>query len=66
VPAVLNELLRAGKVNGEVLTVTGRTLAENMAGRESADREMITPYDAPLQEHAGFMVLSGNLLTSRS
>src|SRR5215217_7685732 len=62
VPAVLNELLRAGKINGEVLTVTGRTLAENIAGRESTDREMIAAHDAPLQEHAGFMVLSGNLL----
>jgi xylonate dehydratase len=61
VPAVLNELLRAGKLGGEVLTVTGRTLAENVAGRESTDREMITPYDKPLQEHAGFLVLSGNL-----
>jgi xylonate dehydratase len=61
VPAVLSELLQAGKLNGEVLTVTGRTLAENVAGRESTDREMITPYDAPLQEHAGFLVLSGNL-----
>src|SRR3954470_3402655 len=61
VPAMLNELLRAGKLDGEVLTVTGRTLAENIAGRESTDREMIAPYDAPLQERAGFLVLSGNL-----
>jgi dihydroxy-acid dehydratase len=61
VPAVLNELLRAGKLDGEVPTVTGRTLAENVAGRESTDREMITPHDAPLQERAGFQVISGNL-----
>src|SRR5215204_833259 len=61
VPAVLSELLRAGKLNGKVPTVTGRTLAENVAGRESTDREMITSYDAPLQERAGFLVLSGNL-----
>jgi xylonate dehydratase len=61
VPAVLNELLRAGKIDGDVMTVTGRTLAENIAGRESADREMIPPHDAPLQERAGFRVLSGNL-----
>jgi dihydroxy-acid dehydratase len=61
VPAVLGELLRAGKLDGEVLTVTGLTLAENIAGRESTDREMITPHDAPLQERAGFQVLSGNL-----
>src|ERR671912_316629 len=61
VPAVLSELLGAVRLNGEVMTVTGRTLAENVAGCESTDREMITPYDAPLQEHAGFQVLSGNL-----
>jgi len=61
VPAVLHELLRAGKLDGTVVTVTGRTLAENVAGRESADREMITPYEAPLKPAAGFLVLSGNL-----
>ena len=61
VPAVLNELLQAGKIDGDVLTVTGRTLSENVAGRESADREMIAAHDKPLQERAGFMVLSGNL-----
>ena len=43
------------------MTVTGRTLAESVAGRESMDREMITAYDEPLQERAGFRVLSGNL-----
>src|SRR3990170_3252411 len=48
VPAVLNELLGAGRIDGEATTVTGRTLAENVAGRESGDREMITPYDEPL------------------
>jgi xylonate dehydratase len=61
VPAVLWELLQAGKLNGEVLTVSGRTLAENVAGRESSDREVITPYDGPLKAQAGFLVLSGNL-----
>src|SRR3712207_7901708 len=61
VPAVLGELLRAGKLDGEVLTVTGRTLAENVAGRESTDKEMITTFDEPLRERAGFLVLSGNL-----
>jgi dihydroxy-acid dehydratase len=61
VPAVLSELLGAEKLNGEVPTVTGRALAENVAGRGSTDREMITTYGAPLQERAGFLVLSGNL-----
>src|SRR5215210_1538168 len=61
VPAVVDELLRAGKVDGKAMTVSGQTLAESVAGRESVDREMITAHDQPLQEKAGFRVLSGNL-----
>ncbi len=61
VPAVVHELLGAGKIDGEASTVTGRTLAENVAGRRSVDREMISSYDEPLQERAGFRVFSGNL-----
>jgi xylonate dehydratase len=61
VPAVVHELLQAGRIDGGALTVTGRTLAENVAGRESRDREMISAHDSPLQEHAGFRVFSGNL-----
>ena len=61
VPAVMWELLRAGRLNGECPTVTGRTVAENLVGRESPDREMIRPFDQPLAEKAGFLVLSGNL-----
>src|ERR687897_737117 len=61
VPAVLGELLRAGKIEGRAMTVTGRSLAESFAGRESTDREMIAAHDEPLQEKAGFRVLSGNL-----
>jgi dihydroxy-acid dehydratase len=58
---VVCELLRAGRIDGNVLTVTGRTLAENVVGRESVDREVITTFEKPLQEHAGFLVLKGNL-----
>jgi xylonate dehydratase len=61
VPAVVDELLRAGKVDGGAMTVTGRTLAESVAGRGSVDREMVAAYGEPLQEKAGFRVLSGNL-----
>ena len=61
VPAVLCELLRAGKIDGSALTITGRSLAQNIEGHESNDREMIAAYEAPLQERAGFLVLSGNL-----
>jgi xylonate dehydratase len=61
VPAVLTELLRVGKIDGQALTVTGKTLAENIQGRRSVDADVITSYEKPLQEKAGFLVLKGNL-----
>ena len=61
VPAALWELLQAGKLKGHVMTCTGSTLAHNLEGRESKDREMIRSFEAPLMEKAGFLVLSGNL-----
>ena len=61
VPAVLCELLKAGLIDGGSLTVTGKTLAENIVGSETHDREMIKTCDAPLLERAGFLVLKGNL-----
>jgi len=61
VPAAMWELLEAGKIDGGCLTCTGKSVAENLAGRESDDRDMIRPYADPLQDKAGFLVLSGNL-----
>ncbi|MFN6984857.1 MAG: IlvD/Edd family dehydratase, partial [Rhizobium oryzihabitans] len=60
-PAIMWELLKAGKLNGGCPTVTGKTMAENLEGRESTDRDVILPYDKPLKERAGFLVLKGNL-----
>jgi dihydroxy-acid dehydratase len=61
VPAVMWELLEAGKLDGAALTCTGRTQAENVEGCETTDREVIYPYSKPLKNRAGFLVLSGNL-----
>jgi dihydroxy-acid dehydratase len=61
VPAVMWELLQAGMLDGSPLTCTGRTQAENLQGREAVDREVILPFNQPLKERAGFLVLSGNL-----
>ena len=60
-PAVMGELLRAGKLHPDAATVNGRTIGENYAGTGSADRGVIRPYDDPLKEDAGFVVLKGNL-----
>ncbi|AVR95931.1 IlvD/Edd family dehydratase [Pseudoduganella armeniaca] len=61
VPAVMWQLHQAGKLRADRPTVTGRSMAANLQGRESADREMITPFAAPLKTQAGFFVLQGNL-----
>jgi dihydroxy-acid dehydratase len=61
VPAVLKELLKAGKLHGDVMTCTGRTLAENLEGVPDGDREVIRAYDKPMKERAGYVVLSGNI-----
>jgi dihydroxy-acid dehydratase len=64
VPAVLRELLAAGRLHGDVMTVTGRTLAENLATAPAVDGEVIRRYAEPLKENAGYVVLSGNLFDS--
>ena len=61
VPAILCELLKAGRIDGSAMTCTGASLAKAIEGRETRDREMIRPYDDPLMERAGFLVLKGNL-----
>jgi xylonate dehydratase len=61
VPAVLVELLAAGLIDGNCLTVTGKTLGENVAGMTTNNRDVITTCAAPLAERSGFLVLSGNL-----
>ena len=60
-PAVMGELLRAGKLHADAATVNGRTIGENYAGAGSADPDVIRPFDRPLKEDAGFVVLKGNL-----
>lgn len=61
VPAILHELLRAGRLHADRPTVSGRTLREELSNAETWDREMIRTLDQPLVLKAGFMVLSGNL-----
>ena len=60
-PAVMGELLRAGKLHSDAITVTGRTVGENYSEVRSADHDVIRPFDDPLKEDAGFVVLKGNL-----
>ena len=61
VPAILHELAVANRLDGTAKTVTGKTIGENIQGRESKDREMIRTVAEPMMERAGFLVLKGNL-----
>jgi dihydroxy-acid dehydratase len=61
VPAIMWELEQQGLLRSKRPTVTGKTMAENVVGKESADREMIRPFADPLKDKAGFMVMKGNL-----
>ncbi|CAM3689847.1 MULTISPECIES: dihydroxy-acid dehydratase [Paenibacillus] len=62
VSAVLNELLKKpGALHGDCITVTGKTLAENVAGCEIQDTDVIHPIDRPYSERGGLAVLYGNL-----
>ena len=60
-PAVMGELLRAGKLHAGAGTANGRTIGENYGEVRSADHSVIRPCDDPLKEDAGFIVLAGNL-----
>jgi xylonate dehydratase len=63
-PAVLNELMAAGRMHANALTINGKTVGENVRDAKIADTDVIRPYSQPLKQHAGFKVLSGNLFES--
>jgi len=58
-PVVMQELL--AKLHGDVLTVTGATLASNIDGVENFNPDVITPLPTPFKENGGIAVLRGNL-----
>lgn len=62
VSAIINEVLKKpGAIKGDCLTVSGKTLAENVAGAEILDKNVIRPLDNPHSERGGLAVLFGNL-----
>ena len=59
--ALMAELLKNNKLNGTVMTATGKTLSENIKGLDIKDEDVIRPFNKPLMERSGFVVLKGNL-----
>jgi dihydroxy-acid dehydratase len=63
VPVVLRHLLEAGLLDGDVLTVTGRTMAQSLAELDPPrpDGVVVHPLDAPVHPEGGIIVLRGSL-----
>lgn len=59
--AVMNELNKKGLINTDCMTVTGKTIGENIEGCINLDPEVIRPIDNPYSETGGIAVLKGNL-----
>ncbi|MDE2361869.1 MAG: dihydroxy-acid dehydratase family protein [Hyphomicrobiales bacterium] len=63
-PAVMNELMKKKLIHEDALTINGKTMGENCRGRETTDKDVITPVSKPMKKDAGFIVLKGNLFDS--
>lgn len=61
IPALMKQLLDAGKIDGSLMTVTGKTVAENVADAVVKNRDIIHDFDNAYSETGGLAVLVGNL-----
>ena len=64
VPAIMQELIKKNRLNTKVLTVTGKTLEENLNIKLDVNRDVIKEYDNPLSQNAGFIVMKSNFFSS--
>ncbi|MEK9776766.1 MAG: IlvD/Edd family dehydratase [Quisquiliibacterium sp.] len=64
VPAVMHELLKAGKLNPDAMNVSGRSIGECYGDTATSNQAVIRTFDKPLLPEAGFAVLTGNLFES--
>ena len=59
--AVMNELNKKGLINTDCITVTGKTVGENISGCVNLNHSVIRPIENPYSETGGIAVLRGNL-----
>ena len=64
VPVVMKELLNNNQIVGEAITVTGKSLKENLENIKKTENEVIKDFNKPLKENAGFLVLRSNFFDS--
>jgi dihydroxy-acid dehydratase len=61
IPAVMGELRQMGLLNGNCITVTGKTVAENLIGAKVLDAQVIRPWESPYAPAGGLAIIFGNL-----
>jgi dihydroxy-acid dehydratase len=63
IPAVMKELLKAGLLHGDCITITGKTVAENLADVPdlSPEQQVIQPVSSPIYAQGHLAILKGNL-----
>jgi dihydroxy-acid dehydratase len=64
IPAIMKELIKDKKLNTKALTVTGKTVEENLSFEFKVDRDVIKSYENPLSYNAGFIVMKSNFFSS--
>jgi dihydroxy-acid dehydratase len=63
-PAVMKELMKAGRIHADAITISGKTVQDNVGSAEIADEDVIRRFERPMLMQAGFKVLKGNLFDS--
>jgi len=64
VPAVMKELIKNKKVHTNIMTVTGKTVGQNLKKRIDVDAKVIKTFKNSLEENAGFLVMKSNFFSS--
>ena len=64
IPAIMKELMKHKKIHTNIITVSGKTVGENLKKKISINRKVIKSFKDNLYENAGFLVMKGNFFSS--
>ena len=64
IPAIMKELMKNKKIHTNIITVSGRTVKENLKKKIEVNRKVIKTFKDNLTENAGFLVMKGNFFSS--
>jgi dihydroxy-acid dehydratase len=64
IPAIMKELMKHKKIHTNIITVSGKTVGENLKKKITINRKVIKSFKDNLSENAGFLVMKGNFFSS--